>query len=287
MRTFSFLAAAAAVFGLAPFVSRLGPLLGPATAVTVAMLLACAASGTACALAMAAGAVGALSSGLLETVSSAFAGGCLVGLAFAERTRRVRTPAARGAHVTLAVVGGALAGELSSAFTSTSVALAGVSVGMGAVFVALPLLIDADDPVAHALEESAAILRDPAARSLRDGASLRRVSDDTLVKREARRGVARARRKLQKLAQARVRLQRAGVVLSAPGEARPESIREAVLQMLDDAIADHVAALTRAYKAVDTAEAAATGLDDAAARGVDAVGERLEDVSRAIIEIKA
>jgi hypothetical protein len=57
--------------------------------------------------------------------------------------------------------------------------------------------------------------------------------------------------------------------------------------MLDDAIADHVAALTRAYKAVDTAEAAATGLDDAAARGVDAVGERLEDVSRAIIEIKA
>lgn len=56
--------------------------------------------------------------------------------------------------------------------------------------------------------------------------------------------------------------------------------------MIDQKIADHVAALTRAYTAVDTARAAELGLDDEAARGVDAVGETLEEVSRALVDVK-
>jgi hypothetical protein len=283
MRKLAFLVAAAAALGLAPFASRLGPVFGPAASVALAILLACTASGTVCALSMAAGAAGAFSSGVLGTASSAAAGACLVGFAFAERTIRVRTPVARAAHMGVAVVGGALAGTLSSAYASSSAAVQGVSILVGSVLVALPLLVDADDPIAHALERAAALLGGPVARSLREGAALRRVSDDALVDREARRGVARTWLKLLKLAEARVRLERMRGVRVA-GVASP---RDAVVGMLDRSIADHVAALTRAYTAVDTAQAAAIGLDDAAARGVDAVGETLEDVSRAIIDVKA
>jgi hypothetical protein len=293
MRKLAFLVAAAAALGLAPFASRLGPVLGPAVSVALAILLAFTTSGTVCALTMAAGAAGAFSAGVLGTASSAAAGACLVGFAFAERTMRVRTPAARAAHLGVAVVGGALAGTLSSAYASSSAAVEGVSVLVGSVLVALPLLVDADDPIAYALERAAALLGGPVARSLHEGAALRRVSDDALVDRETRRGVARTWQKLLKLAEARVRLERtcgvrvAGIRVDASADPRAASPRDAVVGMIDRTIADHVAALTRAYTAVDTAKAAAIGLDDAAARGVDAVGETLEDVSRAIIDVKA
>jgi hypothetical protein len=250
--------------------------------------------------------MGAFGSGVLGTTSSAVAGACLVGFAFAERTIRVRTPVAKAAHLGVAVVGGALAGTLASAYASSSLAVQGVSVLVGSVLIALPLLVDADDPLAHALESSAAALRDPSARWLREGAALRRHADDTLVDAETRRGVGRTWRALLHLAEARVRLEKTrairttgvrdgtsgaaghGVVKrDAQSADRLPSTAEAVLTMLDDRIAGHVKALTRAYTAVDTAHAAEVGLDDEAARGVDAVGETLEDVSRAIVDVEA
>ena len=130
----------------------------------LAILLACTASGMLSALAIAAGAMGAFGAGVLGTTSSAVAGACLVGFAFAERTVRVRTPVARAAHLGVAVVGGALAGMLASAYASASPAVQGVSILVGSVLVALPLLVDADDPIAFALERSAVVLRDPSAR---------------------------------------------------------------------------------------------------------------------------
>jgi hypothetical protein len=293
MRKLTFLFAAAFAFGLAPFAARLGPVLGPVASVALAVLLACAASGGPSALAIAAGAAGAFGAGVLSTTSSAVAGACLVGFAFAERTVRVRTPLARAAHVGVAVVGGALAGILSATYASSSTAVQGVSVLVGAVLVALPLLIDADDPIAHALEGSAQLLRDPSASSLREGAALRRHAEDALVEGDTRKGVSRTWRALLRLAEARVRLERMrsvrplGVRVDASGAPKVASATDAVVTMIDQKIADHVAALTRAYTAVDTARAAELGLDDAAARGVDAVGETLEDVSRAIMEVKA
>jgi hypothetical protein len=292
MQKLSFLFAATLAFGLAPFCTRLGPLGGPLASVALAILLACAASGGASALAIAAGAAGAFGAGVLSTTSSAVAGACLVGFAFAERTLRVRTPLARGAHLGIAVVGGTLAGVLSSAYASSSTAVQVVAVLVSSVLVALPLLIDADDPIAHALEGSAELLGDPAASSLREGAALRRHAEDALVEGDTRKGVSRTWRALLRLSEARVRLERVRPV-RAPGVrvetsgARTTSAADAVVTMLDQKIKDHVAALTRAYTAVDTARAAELGLDDAAARGVDAVGETLEDVSRAIIEVKA
>src|SRR5580692_200501 len=181
MRKICFLVAAAFAFGLTPFVARLGPIGGPLASVAIAVLLACAASGGPSALAIAAGAAGAFGAGVLGTASSAVAGACLVGFTFAERTIRVRTPLARAAHLGVAVVGGALAGMLSSAYASSSLAVQSVAILVASVLVALPLLIDADDPIAHALEGSSALLRDPSAGALREGAALRRHTEDALV----------------------------------------------------------------------------------------------------------
>jgi hypothetical protein len=293
MRKLSFLVAAAFALGLAPFLSKLGPIAGSAASVALAVALACAASGSLSALAMAGGALGALGSGVLGSTSGAVAGACLLSFAFAERTIRVRTPVARAAHLGVAAVGGALAGTLSSAYASSSLAVQGVAVAVGSVLVALPLLIDADDPVAHALERSADALPTACARWLREGAALRRHADAALLDDATRKGVGKTWRALLKLAEVRVRLEQmrgvraSGVRIELPDASRPPSAAEAVVTMLDEKIEGHVKALTRAYTALDTARAAEIGLDDAAARGVDAVGETLEDVSRAIVDVKS
>jgi hypothetical protein len=289
-RKLGFLVAAAIVLGLGPVASKLGPVLGPAAWVALAILLSCMASGTVCALAVAAGAVGAFAAGLLETTSTALAGSCLLLFAFAERTMRVRASAARAVHLGVAGLGGTLASALCSAYGSSSPPVLGVSVLVGSVLVALPLLIDADDPIAHALERTATLVRHPASRSLREGAALRRLGDDTVLDPEVRRGAGRTWQKLLKLAEARLRLEQiCGAATRAKPSAEPAnaSATEVVLSMLDQAIADHVAALVRAYTAVDTARAAAIGLDNTAARGVDALGETLEDVTRALMDLKA
>ena len=293
MRKLAFLVAAGCVFGLGPLASKLGLITGSACSITLAILLACAASGGPFALAITSGALGAFGHGILSNVSTAVAGACLVGLAFAERTLRVRAPTAKAAHLAVALVGGALAGTLSSTYEAASLPVRAVAILVAAVLVALPLLIDADEPIAHALEDSALLLHDSVARSLREGASLRRHVDDALVDRDTRRSVARTWRSLMRLTEARVRLERmraAGIsgIRPEPGEATGTlSPTDAVTKMLDQKIADHIAALVRAYTAVDTAHAAELGLDDSDARHVDATGETLEDLSRAYVEVKA
>jgi hypothetical protein len=257
----------------------------------LAILLACAASGGPSALAITAGAVGAFGSGVLEVTSATLSGACLIGFAFVERTIRVRTPMAKAAHFTMAVLAGALAGALSSAYGAASVALRAVAALVAAVLVALPLLVDADDPVAHALEKLALCLRNPVARSLREGAHLRRHVEGASVHRDTRRCVARTWRSLLRLADVRVRLDRmegvriAAAAVDATKPRQTLSAADAVVNMLDRKIADHVAALARAYTAVDTAHAAELGLDDADTCTVDATSEGLEEMSRAIVEV--
>ena len=96
-----FLLAAACAFGLAPFATRLGILGGSGLLVVLAIALATAASGGAYSLAVASGALGAFTAGVLTGASGAAAGACLVGLAFAERTLRVRGPGCFWADVVL------------------------------------------------------------------------------------------------------------------------------------------------------------------------------------------
>jgi hypothetical protein len=109
---------------------------------------------------------------------------------------------------------------------------------------------------------------------------------------------------LLRLAEARVRLERtrpktlvriaeleaapASASVTAPNTALAPapSASDAVLGMVDQRLSEHVTILSKAYTAVDTARAAAVGLDDADLRTIESMGDSLEDVSRAMVEVK-
>ncbi|AUX40018.1 uncharacterized protein SOCE26_014130 [Sorangium cellulosum] len=305
LRRTAFFAAAALAAGGAPLTFRLGAVPGSLLLVAAAVALAAAASGAVASLAVAGGALGALAFGVLAGVSPAAAGAALAGLCFAERSARVRSGKARLAHAGLALAGGALAVSVTAAFAASSLVIRGVAVVVAAVLMALPLLIEADDPLAHALDGAAEEITGPARASLRDGAALRRtVVEEEMPDRKATRHARETWASLMRLARARVRLERAaGARRAAPegpgevgggevggGEPPPAktgaaaSPVEVVIGRVDARIADHVAALTRAYAAADAARAAATSLDDTALRRVETMGESLEQVSKAIVE---
>jgi hypothetical protein len=282
MRRIIFLAAAALSFGLAPLAARLDPVPGALLLVGLAVLLALAASGAPSALAIAGGALGAFAFGVLAPLSSAMAGAAMVGLCFAERTSRVRSKSARRLHLLGALGAGALASSLAGGFSAAAPALRAVAVIVAAVLVALPLLIDADDPIAHALEAASAELTGAVAASLASGAELRRTVDEDLLDRKMTAPVRQTWISLLKLSDARTRLARTRP--TGAGEAALRSPALAVVERLDARIADHVAVLTRAYTAVSAAKAAAISLDDAALRGVEMAGESLEHVSQAMVD---
>jgi hypothetical protein len=193
---------------------------------------------------------------------------------------------ARRLHLLGTIGAGALASSLAAGFSSAEPGLRAVAVIVAAVLVALPLLIDADDPIAHALEAASTELSGAVASSLASGAELRRTTDEDLLDRRMTASVRQTWISLLKLAEARTQLARTRAVpsASAAGEAALVSPARAVLERLDARIADHVAVLTRAYTAVSTARAAEVSLDDAALRGVEMAGESFEHVSRAIVD---
>jgi hypothetical protein len=181
------------------------------------------------------------------------------------------------------------------------------------VLLALPLLIDADDPLAHALDAASAETTGPAAASLREAAELRRAVDEDLLDPSTSRRVRETWTALLRLAEARVRLSRSPAARRRPPPETPPqplpreglgaeesggrrgardpgrtqeapSHADAVIKKVDQRLGDHVAALARAYTAVDTARAAEASIDDAALREVESAGESLEQVSRAIVD---
>jgi hypothetical protein len=278
LNRFALFIAAAAAFGLSPLASRLGPVAGSALLVVVGVLMALAASGTASAVAITAGAVGAFASGVLGSVSPAVAGAVLVAACYAERTLRVRGATARAAHVGLALIAGAMAGAVSSHYVAAELTVRAVVVVVAAVLSALPLLLDADQPLAHALEALADALPEPCKSSLREGAELCRTAEPALLDRAATRDAHKTWRSLLRLAQARVRLER------AKAERPRRAPAQAVIARIDDKIGAHVQALSRMYTAVDEARAAEASLDDGALRSIETSGESLEQMSRAIVE---
>jgi len=302
MKKLAFIVAAASLFALAPIASRFGPVASSVGLVWLGVLLAVCASGSVQSMAVASGAIGAFGSGILGTVSPAVAGAVLVAAAFAERTTRIRSRTARAIHVLVGLVGGALAGSLSMAFNASSIPVMLVAVVVAAVLAALPLLVEADDPIAHALDAAAADVSEPARTALTQGAELRRQAEEIPLDRATQERVKKTWQSLLRLAEARVRLERsrpktlvriadlapvsASAGAGAPALALP-SAADAVLGMVDQRLTEHVTVLAKAYTAVDTARAAAVGLDDSDLRTVDTMGDNLEDVSRALVEVKA
>ena len=64
------------------------------------------------------------------------------------------------------------------------------------------------------------------------------------------------------------------------------SAADAVLGMVNQRIAEHVSVLARAYTAVDAVSAARIGLDDTALKNVESMGDSLDEVSRALVEVR-
>ncbi len=296
MKKLAFIVAAASLFALAPIANRFGPVTSSVALVWLGVLLAVCASGTVSSLGVGSGALGAFGAGILAPVSPAAAGAIIVAAAFAERSTRIRSRTARAVHVAEGLVGGALAGTLSVAFTASSMPVMVVAIVVAAVLAALPLLVEADDPVAHALESAAKEVGEPARASLVQGAELRRTAEEIPLDRPTQVRVRKTWQALLRLAEARVRLERSRPkVLVRIGEAAAPALAttsgpsasDAVLGMVDQRITEHVTVLAKAYTALDTARAAAVGIDDADLRAIDTMGDSLEDVSHAMVEVKA
>lgn len=291
MKKLAFIVAAASLFAIAPIAHRFGPVVSSAALVWLGVLVAVTASGGVQSLSVAAGAFGAFGSGVVASVSPAVAGAIIVAAAFAERTTRVRSRTARAVHVLVALVGGALAGSLSAAFTASSLPVVGVSIVVASVLAALPLLVEADDAVAHALDQAAADVADPAKGILTRGAELRRSAEEVPLDRPTELRVKNTWRSLLRLAEARVRLERSRpkvfIRVAEVAPAPAPTAAEAVIGMLDQKLEEHVTVLSRAYTAVDAVRAATVGLDDRDLKTVESMGDSLEEVSRAMVEVKA
>jgi hypothetical protein len=282
VRTFPLLAAAALLFAAWPLAARLGPIPGALVSVALAVLLALAASGGVSALAMAQGALAAFAAGIVSPGASILGGALLVGGAYAERTTRVHGRGARVVHVALAVFAGGIAGGLTASFADAALTVRAVAIVVAAVLASLPRIVEADDLVSHGLDAVAREVDEPARGALAAGADLRRNADDALLDRPTARTVRQTWGALARLAEARLRVQRS----RAARTTQKTGATDAVLTMLDARIGEHVAAIARAYSAVDTVRAAELGLDDAALRTAESAGEALEHVSRAIVDVE-
>jgi hypothetical protein len=275
MRALTLLFASALAYGLLPFSTRLGTVLGAVIAVGFGVLLALAASFSANAIAVASGAIGAFASGVLSTHAAALAGAVLLGLAFSERTLRVRDRNSRIVHVIVALGAGGLAGHLAMQYAASDVLVRAVVIVIAAVLSAAPLMIPADDPLAHALDDLGGSISGESGQKLSAAAELRRSVDESLLDATGARDARRAWKNLLGLGQARARLATA----KAPGERA-----QAVIRRVDQRIAEHVDSLTRMYTAADAASAAGLSLDDAALRSVETTLETLDEVSKAMME---
>lgn len=283
IKRFPLFIAVSFLFGLEPLSRTWGTLPSAALLVLAGVVFAVAASG-AHALAVAAGAAGALAFGLLSPLSAGAAGAAIVALGFGERSLRVRDSSARALHLGLAILGGALAGAISAHHADATLTVRAVVIVVAAVLVALPLLVEADDPVAHGLELLAVELPGEVGQRLHEGAQLRRTVEgpaveEGLLDADTRRHAAQTWRGLLELATARARLER------KPTTAEQRAHGDALRRRLDDRIGAHVTALTRIYTAADEARAAEVSLEDTALRRVESTGESLEEVSRAIVEV--
>jgi hypothetical protein len=286
VRAFAGLAAvvlsAAAVLGLGPLLYRLSPLAGSLGAVALAIALACAVSGGATSLAVGTGALGSLAGALLGGVTAPSGGAVLLGAIYVDRLLRVRGRAAGAAHLVLSLVAGAGAAQIVHTYIGAPLPVRLVALSMAVVVALLPLLVPADDALAHTLESLARDLPPDLTRLLREAADLRRQVHDVVLPPAAQANAVRSWRTLRELAQARTRLEAARKVgtgrlgtlralTSPPSSLSPIAAggtgdiqgahEDAMTNLVERRIEEHVAALARAYSSVDSAYAVALGLD--------------------------
>ena len=277
MRVLILLVAASTAYGLAPFTGRLGAVLGSTALVVLGVVLALAASFAPGAIAAAGGALGAFGYGLVITHAPALAGAVLLALCFAERTLRVRGRNEKLVHIGVVLAAGGAAGFITAHYAAADITVRAVVVLVSAVLAALPLFIEADDPMAYALASLAEDVDEPAKSALCRGADLRRTVDASFLDKRSARDAKDTWKNLLRLAQARARLQR------TVAKAKDGDQAVAVCRKLDQRICEHVEGLTAAYTAADAAKAATIGADDEALRTVKSASDTLDEVSKVMM----
>ncbi len=257
---------AAALLGAGPLLYRLSPLGGSLAAVALAVVFACAVSRGVTSLAVGTGALGALAAAVLGGITTPVGGAVLLAAALTDRLLRVRGPISRAAHLALSLATGAGAAQIVHMYVAAPLPVRLVALSMAVVVALAPLLVPADDPLAHTLETRARALPADVARLLREAADLRRQVHDVALPPSAQQSVGRSWRILRELVEARVRLEPARVrkMTSARlGSDTSITGEDALTAVVDRRIEEHVALLARDYSSVDTAYAAAFGLDAA------------------------
>jgi hypothetical protein len=270
-----FAVGAVSVLAFLPWLSRIEPLIASAVLLGLCVLTAMAASASIQTLSVMAGSVAALVGGMLFSAAPALSGALLLGLIYAERTCRVRGRREQGLHLVLALIGGALSASLCAHYLDVSFSTRGVAYSLVAVLVMLPFVLEADDPLAHELQNLGAELGGEVGELLRTGAGLRRDGDSGLLDKSTRREVRASWTSLIGVTRARARIE--------TNRAR-SAHRLALIARLDGRIEQHVTALGRTFTAAQEVRAAEASLDDVALRNVETSGESLEQISRALVD---
>jgi hypothetical protein len=242
---------ALASFAAVPVVALQPPIAGSALLLALALSLSIAASGEVNAACVAAGALGALAFSALAPHEPSLAGAALVGLAFAERTLRVRGARRRIAHALIAVASGAVALRVSASYAAAAVELRLTSSLVAAALACLPLLVAAEEPLEHLLRVAAGGAAGELRASLEAASSLRRWATAQAPRSRSLRArwselasLVRARAALEPAAE---EAERPAGYRSAPGEGLGRE--RATARALDAQISRLVEALTAAYGA--------------------------------------
>jgi hypothetical protein len=285
-------AAGVSCFALLPHTTKVEPLLSAAMLLGLCVLLSVAASASIQSLSLMAGSLAALAAGTVFGTSPALGGALLLGLAYSERTLRVRGRASRAVHVGLALLAGGMAAALAAHYIDIPVTTRIVTAAILAVLVMLPLVVEAEDALAHELDALAheldGLAGKPSAQiaaKLREAAALRRDGDPRLLDVSTQREVSASWRTLLGVARARVRIEIQAPEIQVSSVNRAGSAhRLALIARLESSIEQHVTALGRTFTAAQEVRAVEASLDDSALRNVETSGESLEQMSRALVD---
>jgi hypothetical protein len=277
LRRLAFFGLCGTWFGVGPLLEGLPFAVSSVALVALGVALACAASERVHYLAIATGSMGAFGCVTLAGSAPALAGAWLIGLAFAERSSRIRVSGARLAHVGLGLLGGALAFLLAEHFRAASPAISLVSIIVAVALASLPLLLVADDPIAHSLELAAARLPGATKSLLHEAAELRRHTLETELDADTEATVKGSWEALLRLATAKLRLE-------GSTQRGPSTALVTVQGIVDTRLSDHLSALRKAFSAADTIKALTTTASDTALHSVAEKSDSMDEVSRLMLE---
>jgi hypothetical protein len=273
MRLWAFLTLAVVTFaGL----TRLGSFdLVPASLLQVAcgIALAIAASGNLSYLSIAGGAIGALGMGFLSPTSAALGGAVFLACVYFERTSRIADRSRRTMHLGLAVLGGALAAHASQSFLAAAFPVLCVSLLVSAALAALPQFIDADDPVTYKLSVASASLPGDLGKELASIAELRRQTQGLPLESSSKDTVESSWRALAELVETRMIM----------GRTSNSELTRSIHEKTEEKILEVTRLLHRTLTASAKVRAIETNARDEVASKLEATGESLEEVERALL----